>query len=233
MYDFQSGGKSSTSLHLARAICRRAERKLSDLLFTMARLAAHREGQEEKIYRRLYQPPPFNGVCDRRGSAVGTAEVVISVFTAGEPTLAVEVSLTLCEGFSIPVVWVSCGGLRGVVCKPSVGPWKRTGDCRLDPPPAAGGVLGLPAGLPILARPGLLGLRGDLAAVACFLASRSAACNLRCCIIFDRGGDCFLFHNFFFLIFRARRSPPRALPVQLQHLQKMKKHNYVGFYDQS
>ncbi|XP_052797797.1 corrinoid adenosyltransferase MMAB-like [Mya arenaria] len=73
-----SGGKSSTSLHLARAICRRAERKvttciraremdteplkylnrLSDLLFTMARLAAHREGQEEKIYRRLYQPPP-------------------------------------------------------------------------------------------------------------------------------------------------------------------------------
>jgi len=31
--------------------------RLSDLLFTMARLAAHREGQEEKIYRRIYPQP--------------------------------------------------------------------------------------------------------------------------------------------------------------------------------
>ncbi|KAH3887486.1 corrinoid adenosyltransferase MMAB-like isoform X2 [Dreissena polymorpha] len=71
-----SGGKSATSLHLARTICRRAERKvttcvraremdmeplvylnrLSDLLFTMARLAAHLEGQEEKIYRPINHP---------------------------------------------------------------------------------------------------------------------------------------------------------------------------------
>ncbi|KAL4223654.1 hypothetical protein ACF0H5_017122 [Mactra antiquata] len=72
-----SGGKSATSLHLARAICRRAERRvttvvraremdkapliylnrLSDTLFTMARLAAHREGQEERIYKRVYKEP--------------------------------------------------------------------------------------------------------------------------------------------------------------------------------
>ncbi|XP_027719510.1 corrinoid adenosyltransferase [Vombatus ursinus] len=67
-----SGGKSSTVLHLCRAVCRRAERcvvplvqagqtdanvakflnRLSDYLFTLARYAAMKEGKEEKIYRR-------------------------------------------------------------------------------------------------------------------------------------------------------------------------------------
>lgn len=68
-----SGGKSSAALHLARTVCRRAERsvapvvrsgeadpdvakflnRLSDYLFTVARYAAMKEGNEEKIYRRL------------------------------------------------------------------------------------------------------------------------------------------------------------------------------------
>ncbi|KAK5615765.1 hypothetical protein CRENBAI_022552 [Crenichthys baileyi] len=67
-----SGGKSSAALHLARTICRRAERsvapivrsgeadpdvakflnRLSDYLFTAARYAAMKETREEKIYRR-------------------------------------------------------------------------------------------------------------------------------------------------------------------------------------
>ncbi|XP_017269162.1 corrinoid adenosyltransferase [Kryptolebias marmoratus] len=67
-----SGGKSSAALHLARTVCRRAERsvapivrsgeadpdvakflnRLSDYLFTAARYAAMKEGSEEKIYRR-------------------------------------------------------------------------------------------------------------------------------------------------------------------------------------
>ncbi|XP_066510303.1 corrinoid adenosyltransferase MMAB-like [Hoplias malabaricus] len=67
-----SGGRSSAALHVARAVCRRAERcvapiirsgeadpdvgkylnRLSDYLFTLARFAAVREGNEEKIYRR-------------------------------------------------------------------------------------------------------------------------------------------------------------------------------------
>ncbi|XP_033747939.1 corrinoid adenosyltransferase-like [Pecten maximus] len=69
-----SGGKSSSSLHLARSICRRAERhvtplvksgemdaeplqylnRLSDFLFTVARYSAKKEGREEVIYRRIY-----------------------------------------------------------------------------------------------------------------------------------------------------------------------------------
>jgi len=32
--------------------------RLSDLLFTLARLAAQREGQEEKIYRRINPAKP-------------------------------------------------------------------------------------------------------------------------------------------------------------------------------
>ncbi|XP_060927773.1 corrinoid adenosyltransferase isoform X1 [Limanda limanda] len=67
-----SGGKSSAALHLARTVCRRAERsvapivrsgeadpdvakflnRLSDYLFTVARYAAMKEGSEETIYKR-------------------------------------------------------------------------------------------------------------------------------------------------------------------------------------
>ncbi|RVE68163.1 hypothetical protein OJAV_G00089740 [Oryzias javanicus] len=67
-----SGGKSSAALHLARTVCRRAERsvapivrsgeadqdvakflnRLSDYLFTVARYAAMKEGKEETIYKR-------------------------------------------------------------------------------------------------------------------------------------------------------------------------------------
>ncbi|KAM7051255.1 corrinoid adenosyltransferase MMAB isoform 2-T2 [Molossus nigricans] len=67
-----SGGKSSSALHLCRAVCRRAERRvvplvqmgetdanvarflnrLSDYLFTLARYAAMKEGNQEKIYKK-------------------------------------------------------------------------------------------------------------------------------------------------------------------------------------
>ncbi|XP_034452055.1 corrinoid adenosyltransferase isoform X2 [Hippoglossus hippoglossus] len=67
-----SGGKSSAALHMARTVCRRAERsvspivrsgeadpdvakflnRLSDYLFTVARYAAMKEGSEETIYKR-------------------------------------------------------------------------------------------------------------------------------------------------------------------------------------
>ncbi|KAK3514806.1 hypothetical protein QTP70_032437, partial [Hemibagrus guttatus] len=67
-----SGGKSSAALHVARAVCRRAERcvapivrsgeadpdvgkylnRLSDYLFTLARYTAMKEGNTERIYRR-------------------------------------------------------------------------------------------------------------------------------------------------------------------------------------
>ncbi|KAG8596802.1 hypothetical protein GDO81_002057 [Engystomops pustulosus] len=68
-----SGGKASASLHVARAVCRRAERvtfkllqtgeadsrvgkylnRLSDYLFTLARYAAKAEGRPETIYTRI------------------------------------------------------------------------------------------------------------------------------------------------------------------------------------
>lgn len=67
-----SGGKSSSALHFCRAVCRRAERRvvplvqmgdtdanvakflnrLSDYLFTLARYAAMKEGNREKIYKK-------------------------------------------------------------------------------------------------------------------------------------------------------------------------------------
>ncbi|CAO3614750.1 unnamed protein product [Cunninghamella echinulata] len=67
-----SGGKASATLHVSRSVCRRAERRvqpllrlhqcdnsvaiflnrLSDFLFTAARLACKHEGKEEKIYKR-------------------------------------------------------------------------------------------------------------------------------------------------------------------------------------
>ncbi|XP_008847195.1 corrinoid adenosyltransferase isoform X2 [Nannospalax galili] len=67
-----SGGKSSSVLHFCRAVCRRAERcvvplvqigetdanvakflnRLSDYLFTIARYAAMKEGNQEKIYKK-------------------------------------------------------------------------------------------------------------------------------------------------------------------------------------
>ncbi|KAJ3216470.1 hypothetical protein HDU67_009425 [Dinochytrium kinnereticum] len=73
-----SGGKASSALHVARSICRRAERRivpvvqsggadasagvyvnrLSDFLFTAARYAAMKEGKTEVIYRNEHQVPP-------------------------------------------------------------------------------------------------------------------------------------------------------------------------------
>ncbi|XP_051981304.1 corrinoid adenosyltransferase [Xyrauchen texanus] len=67
-----SGGKSSAALHVARAVCRRAERcvapivrsgeadpevakylnRLSDYLFTLARYAVMKEGIAETVYKR-------------------------------------------------------------------------------------------------------------------------------------------------------------------------------------
>ncbi|KAI8890452.1 hypothetical protein K501DRAFT_206385 [Backusella circina FSU 941] len=68
-----SGGKASASLHVARSVCRRAERRvqplvrdhlcddavgvylnrLSDFLFTAGRWAAHKQSKPEKIYKKV------------------------------------------------------------------------------------------------------------------------------------------------------------------------------------
>ena len=67
-----SGGLAATHLHVARTVCRRAERnlvplfqaelisepsyiyvnRLSDYLFMLARTCAHSEGQPETIYKK-------------------------------------------------------------------------------------------------------------------------------------------------------------------------------------
>uniref|UniRef100_A0A8I5TG28 Corrinoid adenosyltransferase MMAB n=1 Tax=Pongo abelii TaxID=9601 RepID=A0A8I5TG28_PONAB len=47
-----SGGKISSALHFCRAVCRRAERRLSDYLFTLARYAAMKQGNQEQIYKK-------------------------------------------------------------------------------------------------------------------------------------------------------------------------------------
>jgi cob(I)alamin adenosyltransferase len=69
-----SGGKTSSALHVCRAVCRRAERRvvplvrdgdmdsepavylnrLSDFLFTLARYAARTEGKQEVVYKRVH-----------------------------------------------------------------------------------------------------------------------------------------------------------------------------------
>eukprot|EP00918_Siedleckia_nematoides_P056492 GHVU01123222.1.p1 GENE.GHVU01123222.1~~GHVU01123222.1.p1 ORF type:complete len:225 (+),score=12.67 GHVU01123222.1:81-755(+) len=69
-----SGGRTSSALHVCRAVCRRAERRvtplvregevdatpavylnrLSDLLFTLARVAAKNENKQEVVYRRVH-----------------------------------------------------------------------------------------------------------------------------------------------------------------------------------
>lgn len=73
-----SGGAASASLHVARSVCRRAERRvvelsstgevdavilrylnrLSDYLFTAARCAAQTSKKPEKIYRKINAAPP-------------------------------------------------------------------------------------------------------------------------------------------------------------------------------
>lgn len=79
MFILPSGGKAASNLHLARCICRRAERaavecaegedggvtddslipvlmflnRLSDYLFTAARMCAVIDGQPETTYRKL------------------------------------------------------------------------------------------------------------------------------------------------------------------------------------
>ncbi|TPX62620.1 cob(I)yrinic acid a,c-diamide adenosyltransferase [Powellomyces hirtus] len=75
-----SGGKASSTLHVARSVCRRAERRvvpivsagfadestakylnrLSDFLFTAARIAAKHDRQPETIYRKFKQQEENN-----------------------------------------------------------------------------------------------------------------------------------------------------------------------------
>ncbi|BFZ18511.1 hypothetical protein BsWGS_21550 [Bradybaena similaris] len=91
-----SGGKSACSLHFARAVCRRAERsmaplvrdkeidedtfkfinRLSDFLFTAARLCAMREGRQEKVYTKITGSKIKDSGEDRPPGNINTEKVL-------------------------------------------------------------------------------------------------------------------------------------------------------------
>ncbi|KNE60462.1 ATP:cob(I)alamin adenosyltransferase, variant [Allomyces macrogynus ATCC 38327] len=93
-----SGGRAASALHMARSVCRRAERtvvplvhdgtasptvgkylnRLSDLLFTAARFAAFKDGKPEQVYRSVTSQQAATEArasrTARRGKKVESAE---------------------------------------------------------------------------------------------------------------------------------------------------------------